>query len=54
MMVAFKILMFLCAILSFMGSMVEKETAKQKVQLAIFASAGILFLIAEAVTMFAR
>lgn len=47
MMTAFKILMFICAILSFMGSLVEKETAKQKVQLAIFASAGILFLLAE-------
>lgn len=47
MMVAFKILMFICAILSFMGSMVEKETAKQKIQVANFASAGILFLLAE-------
>jgi len=52
MMVAFKILMFICAILSFFGSMGEKDTAKQKMQLAIFASSGVLFLLAEAVTKF--
>lgn len=47
MLTAFKILMFICTILSFMGSMVEKDTAKQKVQVAVFASAGILLLFAE-------
>lgn len=52
MMVAFKILMFICAILSFFGSMGEKDTAKQKMQLAIFTSSGALFLLAEAVTKF--
>lgn len=52
MMVAFKILMILCSVLSFMGSMVEKDIAKQKIQMAGFASAGILFLLAEAVTKF--
>lgn len=51
-MVVFKILMILCSVLSFMGSMVEKDTAKQKIQVAVFASAGVLFLLAEAVTKF--
>lgn len=51
-MVVFKILMILCSVLSFMGCMVEKDTAKQKIQVANFASAGILFLLAEVGTKF--
>lgn len=44
----FKILMIVFATLSFFVGMSEKETAKQKAQVAIFVSAGILFLLAEA------
>lgn len=47
MMVAFKILMIFVSVLSFMGSMVEKETAKQKTLIALFTASGTLFLLAE-------
>ena len=53
-MIAFKIIMILCSALSFMGSMVEKEIVKQKMYLAIFATAGVLYLLAEAVTKIIR
>ena len=46
-MTVFKVLMIICAVLSFMSHMIEKDTAKQKMQTAIFAVSGILFLMAE-------
>ena len=46
-MMVFKILMIVFAVLSFMCFMVEKETVKQKIQIAMFSSSGILFLLAE-------
>lgn len=45
-MVVFKILMILVAIISFMGSVVEKDTAKQKVQVTMFGVSGGLLLLA--------
>ena len=53
MMMVFKILMLICTILSFMSSMVEKDTQKQKVQVASFASAGTLLLLAEVASLIA-
>lgn len=50
MMTAFKILMLLCLILSFLGSMAEKNDKVRNGYLAAFGVSGVLFLTAEAIT----
>lgn len=50
MMIAFKILMFLCAVLSFLGSIAEKEQKAKNTDTALFAISGGLLLLAIVAT----
>ena len=50
MMTAFKILMFICAILSFFGSIAEKDPRAAKTDTVVFGISGGLLLLAIVAT----
>lgn len=52
MLTAFKILMFICAILSFFGSMAEKDPRAANTCTAVFGISGSLLLLAIIATKF--
>lgn len=52
MMTAFKILMFICVILSFLGSVSEKDHKAANTNTVVFGISGVLLLLAIVATKF--
>lgn len=52
MMIAFKILMLLCVILSFLGSIAEKDQKAKNTDTILFGISGSLLLLAIVATKF--